>query len=181
FLAETRSSPSVDAQLKDFVLGNFNVCALAAPGFRGLSKVGDSVTYQLTVQNTGGLPLFLRNVTDTLLGNIVVNGVPQAPVSPVTGINASGCLGGNNPLQPGASCTVQVTRTVQAGDPDPTPSTTTFVYNSKSDFTGAPVSVSAANTVNLFQPSATLTKTASPTVAPVGDGIPSNFQLTTPT
>src|SRR5262249_396388 len=40
------------------------------------------------------------------------------------------------------------------------------------------VSVSAANTVNLFQPSATLTKTASPTVAQVGDAITYHFQVT---
>src|SRR5262249_16711885 len=73
FLAETRSSQSPTATLSDFVIGSFPVCTLAAPQFTGLSKVGDPVTYPLTVQNTGAMPLFIQSVTDTLLGNIVVN------------------------------------------------------------------------------------------------------------
>jgi uncharacterized repeat protein (TIGR01451 family) len=174
FLAETRSSPSADSQLKDFVLGNFQVCHLTAPPQDLLSKVGDPVTYPLTVRNDGGLPLFMKDVSDTLLGNIVVNGVVQAPVSPVTSINATDCLSAaKNPLQPGVSCTIFVTRTVQATDPDPTLNTTTFVYNSQSGpgFGGDAVSTSVTSRVNLFQPSATMTVTASPAVAEVGDAI----------
>src|SRR5262249_37849696 len=85
FLAETRSSQSPTATLSDFVLGSFPLCSLAAPQFTGLSKfdtflnIGDDVTYPLTVQNTGGMPLFIQSVTDTLLGNIVVNHTLQQP------------------------------------------------------------------------------------------------------
>src|SRR5260370_1161659 len=75
FLAETRSSQSPTATLSDFVTGSFPLCGLTATPFTGLSKVGDSVTYPLTVKNTGAIPLSIQNVTDTLLGNIVVNGV----------------------------------------------------------------------------------------------------------
>src|SRR5262249_10139310 len=50
FLAETRSSQSPTATLSDFVLGSFPLCSLAAPEFTGISKVGDPVTYPLTVQ-----------------------------------------------------------------------------------------------------------------------------------
>ena len=63
------------------------------------------------------------------------------------------------------SVTIFVTRTVQAADSDPTISTTTFDYNDEPDFSGTPITASATNTVNLFQPSATLTVTANPTTA----------------
>jgi uncharacterized repeat protein (TIGR01451 family) len=161
FLAETRSSQSPTATLSDFTLGKFNLCGLAAPQFQGLSKVGDPVTYPLTVQNTGSVTLYLQNVSDTLLGNIVSNGVYQAPVAPVTSITP-GC---GASLAPGASCTILVTRTVQAGDPDPTPNTVTFVYNSAPDFSGNQVMTSVNDLVNLFQPSAAMTETASPATA----------------
>jgi hypothetical protein len=60
FLAESRSSQSPTATLSDFVTGGFPLCSLAATPFQGLSKFdtftnqGDTVTYPLTVQNTGG-------------------------------------------------------------------------------------------------------------------------------
>jgi Domain of unknown function DUF11 len=164
FLAETRSSQSPTATLSDFVVGSFPLCSISATPFNGVSKVGDSVTYALTVTNTGAGPVFVQNVSDTVLGNIVVNGVVQSPVGPVTNIDAS-ALAANNPLAPGASVTIFVTRTVQASDSDPTISTVTWDYNDEADFSGPPISDSAVNTVNLFQPSATLSVTANPTTA----------------
>jgi hypothetical protein len=53
FLAETRSSPSVDAQLKDFVLGNFEACEsnlTTTPGNAATPSV------PLTDSNANGLP-----------------------------------------------------------------------------------------------------------------------------
>src|SRR5205814_7487319 len=121
---------SPTATLSDFVIGTFPLCSLAAPQQAGLSKVGDSFTYPLTVQNTGAMPLFIQSVSDTLLGNIVVNHTLQQPggsgVNPfVTSITSS--FDFSQPLAPGASLTIFVTRTVQASDPDPTPNTVTFV------------------------------------------------------
>src|SRR5207302_1820809 len=77
FLAETRSSQSPTATLSDFVTGSFPLCSLAAAPFTGLSKIGDSTTYPLTVTNTGAMPLFIQSVTDTLLGTIVANHDPH--------------------------------------------------------------------------------------------------------
>jgi uncharacterized repeat protein (TIGR01451 family) len=171
FLAETRSSQSPTATLSDFVIGNFPLCSIGATPFNGLSKVGDSVTYPLTVTNTGATKLYLQNVNDTLLGNIVVNGVVQQPgaagVNPfVTAITTSG-LSADGSLAPGASVTFFVTRTVQAADPDPTPDTVTFVYNDDPGPAFGPdqVTTSVSDSVNLFQPSASMTVTASPTTA----------------
>src|SRR5262249_61080404 len=76
------SSQSPTATLSDFAVGTFPLCSLAAPQFTGLSKVGDPVTYPLTVQNTGAMPLFIQSVTDSLLGNIVVNHTLKQPGDP---------------------------------------------------------------------------------------------------
>src|SRR5262249_20669950 len=71
----------------------------------------------------------------------------------------------SNALNPGDSLTIFVTRTVQATDPDPTVDTVTFVGTDDLAGTETPITASATNSVNLFQPSATLTETASPTTA----------------
>src|SRR5262249_54507397 len=147
------------ATLSDFVIGTFPLCSLAAPQQQGLSKVGDPFTYPLTVTNTGAMPLFIQSVSDTLLGNIVVNHTLQQPgaagVNPfVTSINAGG-YDFSQPLAVNGTLTIFVTRTVQPGDPDPTTDTVTFTGTDDLAGTETPITASATNTVNLFQPSAT--------------------------
>ena len=58
-----------------------------------------------------------------------------------------------------------MTRPVQQADPDPTPDTVTFVGTDDLAGLSDPITASANNSVNLFQPSATLTVTAAPTTA----------------
>jgi uncharacterized repeat protein (TIGR01451 family) len=182
FLAESRSSQSPTATLSDFVVGGFPLCSLSAPQFAGLSKFdtrtgqGDLVTYPLTVQNTGGTPLFIQSVSDSLLGNIVVNHTLQTVAqvnSPtdhhVTAISST--FDFTQPLAPGASLTILVTRPVQATDPDPTPNTTTFVGTDDLAGLADPITTSVTDSVNLFQPSATLSETAAPTAGVVGTPI----------
>ena len=54
FLAETRSSQSTTAQLKDFAFGAFPICGIAVEKTGDtLSKVGDDVNYKIVVTNTG--------------------------------------------------------------------------------------------------------------------------------
>jgi uncharacterized repeat protein (TIGR01451 family) len=182
FLAETRSSQSPTATLSDFVVGSFPLCTLGAPQLNGLSKVGDSFTYPLTVTNTGASPLFIQSVTDTLLGNIVVNHTLQQPGAAgvnqfVTAIDA-GTYNFSQPLAPGASLTILVSRTVQAGDSDPTVSTVSYIGTDDLAGTQDQITASATNTVNLFQPSATLTLSASPGSAVVGTPITYTYMVT---
>jgi uncharacterized repeat protein (TIGR01451 family) len=182
FLAETRSSQSPTATLSDFALGGFPLCSLQAPQFAGLSKFdtrtgqGDVVTYPLMVTNSGAMPLYIQSVSDSLLGNIVVNHTLQAPVAPVTSISSS--FNFSTPLGVGQTLTINVTRPVQAGDADPTPDTVSFVGTD--DLAGAdePITASAINSVNLFQPSATLSETASPTAGVVGTPITYTYTVT---
>src|SRR5262249_43524441 len=191
FLAETRSSQSPTATLSDFVVGNFPLCSIkAAPGSQGLSKFdvetghGDDSTYTLAVTNTGVHALFPQNVTDTLLGNLMVNGVVQAPSGAVTSISVnSAVLNPDGSLAPNATLIFTVHRTVQATDPNPTTSLTTFVFNEAADFSGEQIKDSTPstgpNTVVLFSPSATLTVTASPTQAQhLGDLITYTYTVT---
>src|SRR5262249_25884628 len=176
FMAETRSSQQPTATLSDFVLGNFPLCSLAAPQFTGVSKYdtytnqGDFITYPLTVQNTGGMPLFIQSVSDTLLGNIVVNHTLQQP-SAVGVTSITSAFNFSQALAPGASLTIFVTRQVQASDPDATTNTVTFVGTDDLAGTADPISASVTDSVNLFQPSATLTEVASPSAAAAGTPI----------
>ena len=119
--------------------------------------------------NTGASTLFIQNVSDTLLGTLVSAHTLQQPgaagVNPaVTSIDAGG-FNFSQPLASGASLTINVTRTVQAGDSDPT--TSTFTFTGTDDLAGLddPISASSTTSVNLFQPSATMSLTASPTTA----------------
>lgn len=172
-LAETRSSTPFDARLKDFVLGSFDLCRIEVEKTGDtLSKVGDPVDYTITIRNTGAVKLYMDDISDSLLGDIVVNGVVQSNLF-VTGNTCADT--GKNPLAPGDSCTITLTRTVQAGDPDPLPNTVTVVYRGKSDLSGTAVTDSDDHSVNLFQPAVTLSKTGD-TLSKVGDAV--DYQLT---
>jgi hypothetical protein len=69
-------------------------------------------------------------------------------VAPVTSIDASG-LSSDGSLAPNATVTIFVTRTVQPTDPNPTLNTVTFVFNDRSDLTGAQVTTSVTDRVDL--------------------------------
>jgi uncharacterized repeat protein (TIGR01451 family) len=187
FLAETRSSQSPTATLSDFVTGSFPLCSLTAPQFTGLSKFdtfthqGDLVTYPLTVTNSGGMPLYIQSVTDTLLGNIVLNHTVQAAVAPVVSITPSNSayFGVNAiPLPVGQTVILNVTRPVQAGDPDPTSNTTTFIGTDDLAGNDDPITTTVTDSVNLFQPSVSMTEAASPTAGVAATPITYTYTVT---
>ena len=172
FMAETRSSQSPTATLSDFVLGDFPLCSIeAGVGSTGLSKVGDDSFYSLSVRNTGAFAVFPEDISDTVLGDILVAGVVRTTDSVITSINydPQGVLQADGSLKPGDTLIIQVTRIVQPGDPDPIVSLTTYTFNDEADFSGDQMSdttnASAPNSINLFQPSATLDVTAGPDTA----------------
>ncbi|MEK7422440.1 MAG: hypothetical protein AAB131_01235, partial [Actinomycetota bacterium] len=160
FLAETRSSQSVTAQLKDFALGAFESCKLSVDKTGPeLAKVGDDATYTITITNDGARILYKESIIDDVLGDLTAD----------AGCGAS--------LPPGASCTITVSRTIQAGDPDPLVNTVSIIYDTRSDLTGDEVSASDSHSVNLFQPSVTVDKTGG-TLSKVGDNVTYNFAIT---
>ena len=67
FMVETRSSDSVGAQLKDFVLGDFNTCAsveVSKGNGEVCSGVASSVSQTIVVHNTGSVPENVSLVDD---------------------------------------------------------------------------------------------------------------------
>ncbi len=119
-----------------------------------LSKVGDSVTYQFSIKNTGDVPLTLQSVTDTLLGSLTATATA----------NACGTLA------VGTTCGFSVSRTVLASDPDPLPNTVTVQYSGTLPSGATTVSDTDSHSVNLFQPSVTIDKTGD-TLSKVGDSV----------
>ncbi|MCI0545493.1 MAG: hypothetical protein L0Z49_13800, partial [Actinobacteria bacterium] len=125
-----------------------------------LSKVGDMVTYNFTINNTGGATLFLQTLTDTVLGDLA----DDAPAS---------C----DQLAGGASCMFSVQYTVQMGDPDPLMNTVTATYNTLANGTGASASDTDDHSVELFQPGVTVDKTG-PEISKVGDEVTYEYTIT---
>ncbi|MHB1455239.1 MAG: DUF7507 domain-containing protein [Saccharofermentanales bacterium] len=118
-----------------------------------ISKVGDTVNYTITVTNTSsaGSPNLIGSVVDAMLG------LDEA-------IN----------LAPGESEVFNVPYVVQAGDPDPLVNTATVTV-SPDGFPNV-LEDSDSWTVNLFQPSITLVKTADTEISKAGDTV--NYTIT---
>lgn len=173
FLAETRSSgSSVEAQLKDLALGGFGVCSIdAVKTGDALSKIGDPVTFTVSVENTGHATLFLQDVVDDKVGAIFDEGVKvYAPASTTCGAS----------LAPGATCTITIPFTIPAGAADPFVNTVTVTYRehlSNTTFSGLELSAVSSHTTNLFQPSVTIDKSG-PEKAPVGATVTYTFLVT---
>ncbi len=160
FLGETRSSHSETADLKDFVLDNFDVCSVEVDKEGDtLSKVGDDADYFITITNTGAVTLYKESIVDNVLGDLT-NG--SNPV-----IVDSDC---GDSLAAGDSCTIHAVREVQAGDPDSLDNTVSIVYDSRSDLLGDERSASDDHSVNLFQPSIALDKTGDE-LSKIGDEV----------
>ena len=172
FLAATRSSHSTSAQLKDFALGSFPLCDIEVTKTGDtLSKVGDPVDYTVTIHNTGHTTLFKDDISDSLLGDIAVNGTNVDPNGYVLSNNCGASLTKDDNAAGGTDeCTITLRRTVQGGDPDPLPNTVTIVYREHVDFTGQAFNRTASHEVNLFQPSIDLEKTG-PELSKVGDEV----------
>ncbi|MBI2303758.1 MAG: hypothetical protein HYU86_03310, partial [Chloroflexi bacterium] len=101
-----------------------------------LSKIGDDVNYTIIITNTGDTSLDRHSVVDSLMGDIS----GDFPAS----------------LAPGDSATVNKTRTVLGGDPDPLVNTVTADYDVP--ILGNHIVASASHSVNLFQPSIAVSK-----------------------
>jgi uncharacterized repeat protein (TIGR01451 family) len=157
---------------------------LSGQGLTDLSKVTDPEFAVVLVTNNGSAPVFLKSVSDTVLGDLISE--QKKPVFPVTNIAATITpmagpvqtvnLAGDLELDPGAVLTVTVTRIVQPSDPNPTKGTTTFVFNSNPQFTGTTFQTSPTWTVNLFHPAVNVQVSVDKTTAVVGDTL--NYLVT---
>ena len=126
-----------------------------------LSKIGDPTEYTITIENTGNVELFIESVMDTLKGDL-------------TAAVAAFC----GPLAVGELCTYTYSYTPVQGATDPLLNTVSVTANSAADFTGSEATGSASASVNLFQPSIEVTKTADVATAVVGDTVTYTVRIT---
>ena len=173
FMAETRSSSSVGSVLKDFAMGQFAFCGLSVQKTGDtLSKVGDSVDYNITITNTGMATLYKDDIDDSLVGDITINGVNQdTAIDYVTNCGVS--------LAPGASCTITYSRLITADDVTPVENIVNVNYNSSPQLNGQGISFEVADNhdVELFVPGVTVTKTGD-LLSTVGDPVDYVFTVT---
>ena len=163
FIAETRQSQSETAELEDKVFDGFELCAIDAEKTGpALSKVGDTATYTITVENTGITELTKVSIIDSLIGDITNNGDNGA---------VSDC---GPTLAAGATCTITVERVIQPGDLDPLTNVVDVVYSQDS----TQVSDSDSHDINLFQPSVTLDKKADGSDGPISVDQGDNVEYT---
>ena len=96
FMAMTRSSSTVRAQLKDFVLGDINTCAdvhVAKTSSVSSINAGGSYDYTITATNDGAGPAEGVVVTDDLDNDLVVNSA-NFDVDPGSGGGTGACVVG---------------------------------------------------------------------------------------
>ena len=127
-----------------------------------LSKATDDVTYTFTITNKSSddsPALNLESINDNVIGDLSANAT------------ASGC----DVLTDDEVCSFQVTRTVDAGDPDPLVNTVNVLYHPD----GFPNDITASDghSVNLFQPSVSIEKTGD-TLSKVGDQVTYHVKMT---
>ena len=87
FLAETRSSQSVDSALQDYALGAFNLCPnlkLEKTPDTGSFFVGDQFNWNLHVTNSGAAATAVT-VTDTIPSSLQIIGTPTYDKNPPSG------------------------------------------------------------------------------------------------
>ena len=144
FIAETRQSQSEDATLVDAAVGELEVCSIGVKKeAQDLSKVGDTVNYTVTIENTGIVRLYKQSISDSLYGDL-----------------AGQC---GTYLDAGQKCTITYSRIVASGDPDPLTNKVTAVYDDAATLNGAEVTDTYTWDVNLFQPAIDLAKSGTPT------------------
>jgi hypothetical protein len=126
------------------------------------SKVGDPVDYEVVISNIGTIDLTLDQVTDTVAGELF----PAAnPLVTFSNCDAS--------FPVGDSCTIDFTRTTQAGDPDPLVNVVTAYF---SDALGGTGNVADDHSVDLVSPSFTVAKSCT-SPEPVPPGASANFRI----
>lgn len=116
FLAETRTSQELTAQLKDYALAAFNTCEpdlkIQKSASAGTVNAGDSFTYTIDVHNDGDGQAENVVVTDDLDDDLVVNSA-VFDVDPNTGGGTGDCsVGAGNTI----TCPQSGTITLAAAD-----------------------------------------------------------------
>jgi len=126
-------------------------CTITKEADTEISKVGDNITYTITIENTGDVDLVTDNITDSLIGDIT-SFFPDS-------------------LTPGASDNQSFTYTVPTDADDPLVNIVTVSYYYYLGESTKYISNSANCTVNLVHPAIEVTKERDKNIANVGDNV----------
>src|SRR5262249_55474797 len=129
------------------------------------ARVGQQVDYRITVRNTSSSDspdLVNVNVSDSLLGPLVVDGVAQP------GVTLTGDIGNDGRMDFGEVWTITTSRTVLETDPDPLINEATVHANPDGFLNDITDSDDAS--VNLFRPGINIDKTG-PELSKIGDPV----------
>lgn len=118
-----------------------------------LAHVGDTITYEITVTNSGATALSNVVVSDPLLGGTIAT-IPS--------------------LAAGASQTFYPQYTVKGTDPDPLPNTVTAMGY---DLLGQPVTDDASWRVDLIHPAISVVKTVDPAIIAFGGQVTYTYRI----
>ena len=188
FLAETRSSTSTSAQLKDFALGRFPICdpsttmaGTSATASPAVVHRGESATFSFSEDNDGDLPL--TNVSVSLSPSVA--GCGSSLTTPASGDTAN-----TGTLDPNETWVFQCTATNLQADTTITATGHGRDFRNK-DVTNCttqadlvdPTKVCNSNevasqSVKVIHPQTTLTMSASPAIVHVGDTVTLSFSET---
>jgi uncharacterized repeat protein (TIGR01451 family) len=148
-------------------MGDFDLCSIGVEKTGDeLSKVGDDVTYTVTIENTGVVTLYKQSIIDSLVGDLT-NGLNAAIVSSNCGVS----------LLPSGSCSIEYSYNVPETATDPLENTVLVTYNSNDALTGDQVNGNSSWSVNLFQPTVDVQKTGD-MLSKVGDEVTYTFTIT---
>ena len=126
-----------------------------------LSKIGDDVDYTITITNDSTTRTAHKvSINDTLAGDLT----DECPAT----LAPAG--------QAGDECVITYTLTVPEDASDPWENEVTAIYSSQAAGAGGRATVTDTHSVDLFQPSLTVEKTASPAEVEVGDDV--NYEIT---
>ena len=120
-IVSTRSTESTTGTLTDFMQASFESCSLEIRKTGdAVAIVGDTVTFNIEIENSGLLPLYLSSVSDSL-----VDGQSGADTT-LNAALAAGC----DELKPREICSFPLTYTTDQFDDDPFQNTISAVYES---------------------------------------------------
>jgi uncharacterized repeat protein (TIGR01451 family) len=121
--------------------------------------VGDTISYSISIENTGNETLNITSVVDTVDGHAGVNITASFPAT----------------VAAGATVTRTYQYVVQAGDPSPLPNSVAVVANGATSHATINGSASCENPI--LHPDISITKTC-PRTSPVGDDITYDITIT---
>jgi hypothetical protein len=183
FMAESRTSDTFTAQLKDFIIGDFRTCSIDVDKTGpDVAKVGDELvdaTYTVTIRNTNITELFIDKVEDDV-GGVIEDVTDEAIAGGCAILAPQGTVSIDPEPVPLDECTFSFDRPTPWSPDTSVSNTVTAYYTDEINLSGAAIGDIVMDDDDhlalLFQPSIVVTKTGDDT-SKVGDDVTYSFTI----